>query len=187
MRFSRLVLPEPFGPIRAVISPGFADSETSLTAVTPPKRTVRSRTDSSLPPRLARVAASVPRSTLISSIAGSESATVADRPPASQANLAGRILRNAGWMKVVTDSRPAMTSRPPEARSEYCDRDALQIGRPIRTAVATNGPRTDRVPPTTEAAMTPRVVVRPNDGGDTYRSRKTNSTPATPAGTPASA
>ena len=111
-------MPEPFGPIRAVISPGFADSETPLTAVTPPKRTVRSRTDSSLPPRLARVAASVGRSTAISSIVGPRSPEVADMPPASHVNLAGRTLRIAGWIKVATDSSPAMTSRPPEMRSE---------------------------------------------------------------------
>src|SRR6185437_1702574 len=36
-------LPAPFGPISPTISPGCSDSETSLTATTPPKRRVRLR------------------------------------------------------------------------------------------------------------------------------------------------
>ncbi len=37
MRLSRVVFPEPFGPIRAVTSPGWASIETSCSALLPPK------------------------------------------------------------------------------------------------------------------------------------------------------
>src|SRR3954447_7392012 len=46
MTLNSVVLPAPFGPMRPVIEPGSADSDASLTAVMPPKRTVTPVTSS---------------------------------------------------------------------------------------------------------------------------------------------
>src|SRR2546423_13316824 len=46
----RVVLPAPFGPMRACTSPGFTSSVTSSVATTPPKRLERFRSSSMLPP-----------------------------------------------------------------------------------------------------------------------------------------
>jgi hypothetical protein len=47
MQLNTVVLPAPFGPISAVISPWFAVNETSFTAVRPPNRMVRCSTRNS--------------------------------------------------------------------------------------------------------------------------------------------
>ena len=40
-RLNSVVLPAPFGPMTLTSSPSFTDSDSALTAVTPPKRRVR--------------------------------------------------------------------------------------------------------------------------------------------------
>ena len=45
MTLNTVVLPAPFGPIRPAICPSSIASETSLSAVTPPKRTVTLSTE----------------------------------------------------------------------------------------------------------------------------------------------
>src|ERR1700680_3873683 len=47
MTLNNVVLPAPFGPIRATTSPASTEKETRSSATTPPKRTLSSRTSSS--------------------------------------------------------------------------------------------------------------------------------------------
>src|ERR1700733_13517428 len=53
MQLKTVVLPAPFGPISAVISPWCAWKERSSMATRPPKRIVRCSTESSVSPRSA--------------------------------------------------------------------------------------------------------------------------------------
>ena len=46
MQLKQVVLPAPFGPIRPVIWPCAASNETSVSALMPPNRIVKSRTES---------------------------------------------------------------------------------------------------------------------------------------------
>jgi hypothetical protein len=47
MQLKQVVLPAPFGPISPVTCPSATSKDTSLSAVIPPNRIVRSRTESS--------------------------------------------------------------------------------------------------------------------------------------------
>src|SRR5260370_3411808 len=173
---SRVVLPDPFGPISAVTRPGLASSDTSDRAAMPPNR-LDTESTSRVAPDRAAVSRSRP-----ARAAGST-------PPPSLRRM--RATRREQIPESPSESRtPNRIRNAPSTASVYCWNDDTRSGPSWSTIAPTTAPYTLVDPPSTEAASTAMVVVMvngPGFDGETKWLRLANKTPAIPHGTAPSA